>query len=283
MRQPISPNARVPTNRAGLLHLLDEMVKAEATHLHLKVPSRPHLRIGDRLSPLPYDRLTPEETLHLANTLSEFAGETTAVGLANDARVSFGVEGLGRFRAQLARQRGSLVIVIHRIPTEAPSLAELGASEAIGRVMDERWGLVLVGGGRRRRDLLSAMVRHYNEGASGHLVSFEDPIAHLHRDARAAVSQREVGTDVASLVGGLRAARRLDPDVVVVDDVPDADSAEELMRAAEEGLLVVAGLPAVDAGSTETTFLARLGPSGADRLRDVLRMVVIVPPRGPVG
>jgi twitching motility protein PilT len=275
--------SKLQTNRAGAMQLLQELVHANGTDLHLKVPGRPMFRIDDQLVATHHDRLLPEDLQQLAHAFCELARDELGLASVRDRRLAFGVEGIGRFRAQIVRQRGSLTVVVHRIATEAPRLSEVAAPQVLADCISEgptgAGGLILVGGNRRRLHAISALVRHYNEHVSGHLVSIEDPVVCIHRDARAALTQREVGLDVDSFRDGLISARGLDADAIVVTDVMNADDAELVLRAAEEGLLVVAGLATSEGAHPADTFRTRFDTACADaggRARAVMRHAYVV-------
>lgn len=279
------PSQRNPTLTAdarGLTRLIEEMSQAGASDLHIKVPGRPQVRVDGALVPMPHDRLMPTHTYGFAQAVMELAGEAEPFASVRDARVSFSLEGIGRFRAQVARQRGSFEIVIHRIQLDAPRVSDFPGLDAVGEAFAGPPGLYLVGGGRQRRAALAAIIREFNERHWGRLVSIEDPIDWLHRDARASVSQREVGTDVYTFHEGLAGAMRQDADAIVVTDVPTAEDAEVVLRAAEEGLFIFAGLPVAGADDAVLAFAGRF-PAAREReigsrVAGVLRGVVVVEP-----
>jgi len=251
---------RIAGNRTGILALLDEMIQSSATDIHLKVPGRPQLRLGDKLIPLPYETLTPDDTQALTRAVLELSREEIPISTLKDYRVSFGVEGKGRFRAQLSRQRGSLSLVIHRISTEVPSMDQLGNLNSSIDAIRSGSGLILVTGGRSRASVLAAMTQWYIQNVSGHIISIENPIEYLHRDAKAAISQREVGIDVESTAKGVEAALFQDPNALVIAEIPSAAEAELALRAAEEGILVLAGIPSLE-GSEAVRLFARRFPA----------------------
>lgn len=269
-----SPDAR------GLTQLIDEMCRAGATDLHIKVPGRPQVRVDGDLIPMPHERLLPPDTAGFAQAVLQLAGVYDSAAGVRESRLAFSIEGLGRFRAQVARQRGTFEIVIHRMESNAPRVEDFAGLEPIREVMQGPPGLVLIGGARKRRAVVAAIIREFNERAWGRLVSIEDPIDWLHQDARASISQREVGTDVASFHEGLRQALRQDADAVAVTDVPGIDDADAVLRAAEEGLHVFAGLPVGDAEDAVLAFVGRFAASRereiAARTASVLRGVVVV-------
>lgn len=281
MRQAPPPrNPTLTADARGLTRLIEEMSQAGASDLHIKVPGRPQVRVDGALVPMPHDRLLPTHTYGFAQAVMELAGEAEPFASVRDARVSFSLEGVGRFRAQVARQRGSFELVIHRIQLEAPRVSEFPGLEPVGESFTGTPGLFLVGGGRQRRGALAAVIREFNERHWGRLVSIEDPIDWLHRDARASVSQREVGTDVYTFHEGLVGAMRQDADAIVVSDVPTAEDAEVVLRAAEEGLFVFAGLPVAGADDAVLAFAGRF-PAARDReigsrVAGVLRGVIMV-------
>ncbi|MFZ5477265.1 MAG: ATPase, T2SS/T4P/T4SS family [Myxococcota bacterium] len=278
---------KLQTNRAGLVALLEDLVRAGGSDAHLKVPGRPQYRIDGRLVPTLHDPLAPADVFQLAHACLELAREETALATVKDLRLTFGVEKLGRFSAQIWKQRGTFAIAIHRVAIDPPSLAQLGLGLDLGAAMQLGSGLVLVGGARGRHAVLAAMIRHYNAMVEGHLVSLEDPLEYLHKDHRACVSQREVGVDVPTFREGLAAAMRQDPDALVVSDLPEPSDAEMVLRAAEEGLMVVAAM-AMPEGRDAVRAFCRKFPAHRedeiqDRLQAVMRGVVFVPRSGSAG
>ncbi len=262
-------------NRSNVLPdlraLLTEMVDGDASDLHLKVPGRPMLRVGRELVSTRHERLMPRDVESYAEAIMRCAG----VGPTRDeVRVAFGMEGLGRFRAHVGRQRGSHEVVIHRISTSPPALEELGDLGGMGRALDVGSGLVLVAGSRVRRAILAGGIRHLNEEVGGHVLSIEGPMGWLHRDSRAAVSQREVGIDVPSVADAIASCSWQDPDAVFCADLPTAADAEAALRLAEEGILVVAGIAVADPGEGVRAFVGRFPSTReseiAARVADVL-------------
>lgn len=264
--RPETRGAHIPDIRA----LLAELVDSEGSDLHLKVPGRPMHRIGKQLVTTKHERLMPRDVEEYAAWVAHAAG----VELAGELRVAFGMEGLGRFRAHVGKQRGSWEVVIHRVSTSPPALDDLGDLRGYANALEAGSGLILVAGSRDRRALLAAGIRHLNETAGGRIVSIESPMGWLHRDSAASVSQREVGIDVASVSDAFESCGWQDPDVVFVDDLPTAADVEAAMRMAEEGILVVAGIAVAEPGEAVRAFVGRL-PSAREaevcaRMSDVL-------------
>lgn len=222
--------------------LLQDSLTAEASDIIVKVPGRPMFRSGGRLIATPYAPLSTEDTFQFARSLLLLARIERPLAHIQNETFSFGLHRIGRFRAHLYRQRGSIAIVIHRISLLPPTLTAISAPENTAAITWGGPGLTLVTGQKQRLRLMAALVDGYNRTNVGHLVSIEDPIEYLHRDKQALISQREIGEDTESAQLALQDVLRESPDAVVVHDLPDWQTAEAALRAAESGLSVVAGL-----------------------------------------
>jgi twitching motility protein PilT len=162
---------------------------------------------------------------------------------------SFGLEGLGRFRANAYKQRNSLALALRVIPYRVRSLEELGAPAAAIDLLNRPFGLILVVGptGSGKSTTLAAMIDRVNETKPLHILTIEDPVEYLHTHKMSMVNQREVGTDVLSFTDGLRSALREDPDVILLGEMRDLDSIAITLTLAETGHLVFATLHTNDA------------------------------------
>ena len=162
---------------------------------------------------------------------------------------SFGLAGLGRFRANAFYQRGALALALRVVPHRIRSLEELGAPAAANDILSKPYGLVLVVGptGSGKSTTLAGMIDRINETRPCHILTIEDPIEYLHQHKLAMVNQREVGSDVASFTDGLRSALREDPDVILLGEMRDLDSISITLTLAETGHLVFATLHTNDA------------------------------------
>jgi twitching motility protein PilT len=229
-------------DRDALVRLLREAREAEATDIHLKTPSRPRFRIMGGLVQTPYPALRPEDTMALAQGVLDLAHKEVALARITDLQVGFGVHRQGRFRAHMYRQRGSIGLVVHRMALTVPSLTDMGAPEDLAEQVWGSQGLVLTTGRMDRIRLLAGLTDAYNQSRPGCLFTVEEPMEFLHMDARAVISQREVGVDVPDVASGLAGALGADCDAAMVTDLPDAASAELALRMAETGRTVVAGL-----------------------------------------
>jgi twitching motility protein PilT len=162
---------------------------------------------------------------------------------------SFGLDSIGRFRANAYKQRNSYALALRVIPFRVRSLEELGAPWAANELLARPYGLVLVVGptGSGKSTTLAAMIDRINETKPVHILTIEDPIEYLHHHKVAMVNQREVGTDVNNFLDGLRSALREDPDVVLLGEMRDLDSISITLTLAETGHLVFATLHTNDA------------------------------------
>src|SRR3954465_7092879 len=263
---------------------LDELLVTATAHfasdLHLKVGSFPVMRIGGELHPVAdAARLSPDDTLDMAfsimsNRQKQKLKENSKVDIA------YSVSGLGRFRANIFQQRGSVSLVLRVIPDQTKNSAQLGLPPVIDRICDERRGLILVTGatGSGKSTTLASMIDCINSMRSGHIVTIEDPIEFLHRDKMSFVTQREVDVDTRSFAEALRGALRQDPDVILVGEMRDHETIETALTAAETGHLVLSTLHTLDATETITrivsSFPAHQQKSVRIQLAGILKAVI---------
>jgi twitching motility protein PilT len=229
-----------------------------ASDLHLKVGSFPVMRIGGELFPVAdAPRLSPEDTLDMAFSMMSNR-QKQKLKEVSEVDIAYSVKGLGRFRANIFQQRGTVSIVLRVIPDQSKNTAALGLPPVIDRICEERRGLILVTGatGSGKSTTLAAMIDRINSTRSGHIVTIEDPIEFLHRDKNAFVTQREVDVDTRSFAEALRGALRQDPDVILVGEMRDFETIETALTAAETGHLVLSTLHTLDATETITRVVS---------------------------
>src|SRR5947207_14331831 len=260
--------------------LLRTAVGHGASDLHLKVNAFPVMRIGGELHTIvDAPKLRPEDTLDMAfsimsNRQKQRFKETSEVDIA------YGVSGLGRFRANIFQQRGSVSLVLRVIPDNPRGSSELGLPPVIDRISEEQRGLILVTGatGSGKSTTLAAMIDRINATRSGHVVTIEDPIEFLHPDKKAFISQREVDVDTRSFSEALRGALRQDPDVILVGEMRDYETIETALTAAETGHLVLSTLHTLDATETVmrivSSFPSHQQKSVRIQLAGILKAVV---------
>jgi len=241
----------VTPTRPSIIPLLQALVDFQGSDLHVKVGSPPRLRVDGRLRMLQAEALRQEDTEAMA---AEILREDLVAQFAatNEADFAYAISGIGRFRVNAFRQRGSVGLVIRRVAIGAMSLGELGLPEVIGRLALEPRGLVLVTGptGSGKTTTLAAMIDHINSNREVHVVTIEDPIEVIHADRMAMINQREVPLDTATFTVAMRAAMRQDPDVILVGEMRDTQTVEAALSAAETGHFVMSTLHTADAGET---------------------------------
>jgi twitching motility protein PilT len=241
---------------------IDDLLRIACGHaasdLHLKVGAFPVMRIGGELHPVAdAPRLKPEDTLDMAFSMMSNR-QKQRFKEVSEVDIGYGVSGLGRFRANIFQQRGTVSIVLRVIPDNTKNTAQLGLPPVIDKICEERRGLILVTGatGSGKSTTLAAMIDTINATRSGHIVTIEDPIEFLHRDKQSFVTQREVDVDTRSFADALRGALRQDPDVILVGEMRDHETIETALTAAETGHLVLSTLHTLDATETITRIVS---------------------------
>lgn len=238
-------------NKDDLNRLLTILAEENGSDLHLKVGSPPRIRVNGALRKLDEPPLRPTDTSAIAEAIMH---PDTAIKFHSDheADFAYGVSGLGRFRVNAFRQRGSVGLVFRRVRHNPQSFEELGLPDVVRQLAEEHRGLVLVTGptGSGKTTTLAAMIDHINKTRECHIITIEDPIEVLHRDQLAAINQREVGFDTLSFLNALRAALREDPDVILVGEMRDYETVATAMTAAETGHLVLSTLHTINATET---------------------------------
>ncbi len=260
--------------------LLGHLVEAGGTELVVKAGSVPHVRVDGHLAAAPFE---PLEAAALPRLLDGIVPRARAEELEATGETEFahGVAGVGRFRINAYRQRGTLALTCRRVVPGLPPAGELGLPPVLDKLCAEGQGVVLIAGpsGSGTTTTLCALVEHVNASRACHIVTIEHPIEYLHPDKQALVSQREVGTDTASVATAVRRATRQGADVVAVGVVPDAESVQAVLDAAEKGSLVFAVVSAL----TAPEALVRLVEAFPDNERRRVRATLASVLRGVLG
>jgi len=244
------------TAMSQLDELLAYLEEVQGSDLHLKPGSVPHVRVDGQLRAAPFEKVGPG----LVEAASEeLLDAVHRADLADTGETSsgFSVAGVGRFRLSVHRQRGSMAMVVRRVPPVIPQLDELGLPPQIEQFADEDRGLVLVTGppGSGKSTTVAAIIDRINRSRAAHVLTIEDPIEVLHSDVQSLVTQREVGTDTLSYAEGLHSGLRQDADVIFVGEIADAETAREALVAAEVGHLVISTMRASTASDTVARFI----------------------------
>jgi twitching motility protein PilT len=190
--------------------------------------------------------------------------------------IAYATEGLPRFRVNGFRQRGSISFAFRVIPNNVPSFEELRLPQGVRRLAEEHRGLVLCTGatGSGKTTTLATVIDHINRTRRMHIVTVEDPIEILHDDQGCIVNQREVGLDTDSFLAAIRRVLRQDPDVILIGELRDAETAETALKAAESGHLVFSTMHTIDAGETIGRMIEFFPAVKQDQIRSILAGVL---------
>lgn len=255
-----------------LVTLLQATVNSGASDLHITVGRPPTARRDGTLVSFENVKvLEPDDTARMVHSLLD---ERQEEELAERFQVdfSFGLSGIGRFRANAYHQRNQLSLALRVIPFRVRSLEELGAPRAVTTLLNRPYGLVLAVGptGSGKSTTLAAMIDRINETKPVHILTIEDPVEYLHHHKMAMVNQREVGTDTLSFEQGLRAALREDPDVVLLGEMRDLESIQIALSLAETGHLVFATLHTNDASQALDRMIDVFPAEKRDQIQTML-------------
>ncbi|MGH3022576.1 MAG: type IV pilus twitching motility protein PilT [Gaiellaceae bacterium] len=233
--------------------LLARVIDAGGSDLHLKVSSPAMVRVDGELQPVEQRLLNPTDLENVLLAVTERSpAKREAFHETGDLDTSYLAEGIGRFRVNGFRQRGAISFAFRFVPKEIPSFEKLGLPPGVGKLAQEHRGLVLVTGatGSGKSTSLAAMLNWINRNRKMHIVTIEDPIEFIHDDWASIVNQREVGLDTESFKQALRRVLRQDPDVILIGELRDEETAQTALQAAESGHLVFSTLHTLDAAET---------------------------------
>ncbi len=224
--------------------LIKAAVDRGASVIHIKAGDVLRARIEGKVVKLSNQVFTEEETKNIALKLIHNERDRERFDEIRDYDTSWELQGVGRFRINILRQRGTVMIVMRVIPLSVPTLEELYLPSVLGEIAELDHGLVLVTGGvgAGKSTTQAAMIEWVNTRRKMHIITLEDPIEYLHTDDASTVTQREVGVDTESFHTGLRAALRQDPDIVLIGEMRDRETMGTALRAAELGQLVITTL-----------------------------------------
>ena len=254
--------------RQSVLPYLRALVELRGSDLHLKVGSPPRIRIDGNLRKVQAPVLRAEDTEHM---VTEVLREDLHHDFMtrNEADFAYSVPGVGRFRVNAFRQRGSAGLVLRRVSAGAIPLADLGLPDVIAGLALEPRGLVLVTGptGSGKTTTLAGMIDHINTNREVHVITIEDPIEVLHTDQMSMINQREISLDTADFAVALRAAMRQDPDVILVGEMRDHETVKAALAASETGHFVMSTLHTTDAQETINRIIDFFPPHEQKQVR----------------
>jgi len=250
-----------------LEQMLTSAVAKKASDIHLKVGVPPYVRIHGSLVPFSEARLSKEDIDRIVLGLldGDPAGRLKTLAEIDLAAM---IPGVARFRCNIFRQRGTIEVVMRVVPFTIPSIDDLGLPAILKHIALEPRGLVLVTGitGSGKSTSIASMIQHLNLALPVHVVTIEDPIEFVYRDEKASISQREVGIDTEKFENALKYVLRQDPDVIVLGEMRDRETAQTAITAAETGHLVFSTLHTADAVQTMDRIVDLFPPNQHDQI-----------------
>ena len=262
--------------------LLTNAARDGASDVYLKAGSFPVLRIhGDMQPACGWPRLTGDDTWMIANIVMSDRHKER-FGQDAELDLSYSVAGVGRFRCNVHRQRGTVGMVFRIVATNIKSVRELNLPLIIEKIAEERRGMILVTGstGAGKSTTLASMIEQINAARTAHIVTIEDPIEFSYRDKKSFIIQREIDADTMSFKSALRGALRQNPDVILVGEMRDLETIETALMAAAAGTLVLSSLHTLDATETIQRIVSLFpGPQQMGirmQIASVLRAVISV-------
>ncbi|OFW53731.1 MAG: type IV pili twitching motility protein PilT [Actinobacteria bacterium RBG_16_67_10] len=262
---------------AATMHdLLSIMIERGASDVHITTGTYPQIRLHGKLTPLnQFEVLMPQDTQRLAySVLNE--GQKQKFEEENELDLSFGIQGLARFRCNVYRQRGAVAAAIRVIPFKIRTFAELALPPIVEQLADRPKGLILVTGptGSGKSTTLAAMVDKINSERSEHIMTIEDPIEFVHQHKKCLVNQREVFSDTQSFKNALKSILRQDPDVVLVGEMRDLETIAAALTIAETGHLTLGTLHTNSCAQTMNRVIDVFPTSQQGQVRAQLSLVL---------
>lgn len=249
--------------------LLEEVVKQDASDLHLQVGLPPMLRVDGALKPFP--DIPPLNYDAVEKIVLSVMEEDQKQILEKDKEVdfSFSFGDYGRFRVNAFHEKGNIAAALRLIPSKIRTLDELGMPKVVKTFADYPRGLVLVTGptGSGKSTTLAAIVDQINQNQARHIITIEDPIEYAHHSQKSIVVQREVHYDTYSFGAALRSSLRQDPDVVLVGEMRDLETISAAITLAETGHLVLATLHTNSASQSVDRMIDVFPPHQQQQIR----------------
>ncbi len=254
--------------------LVQEGIEKKASDIHITVGLPIVFRVNGELIKVEEANLSPEDTEKIARVMLK-EKQFHELEEKGEIDISYSTPGVGRFRINIFRQRGSYGIAIRIIPLTIPTLEELGLPLIVKDLARLPRGLILVTGptGSGKSTSLAYMIDQINKERKCHIITLEDPIEYLHKHNKSIVNQREMGNDSLSFANALRAALRQDPDVILVGEMRDLETISIALTAAETGHLVLSTLHTLGAAKTVDRIIDVFPPHQQQQVRIQLSSV----------
>ena len=258
--------------------MLSRAVELGASDIHLKLGQPPVVRRDGQLGLVPdHPPLTELDLEAALAVVTELApAKLNSFHETGELDIAYTSTDLPRFRVNGFRQRGATSFAFRVIPKNVPSFEDLRLPKGVRRLAEEHRGLVLCTGatGSGKTTTLATIIDHINRSRRLHIVTIEDPIEILHLDQGCIVNQREVGLDTESFLAAIRRVLRQDPDVILVGELRDAETAETALKAAESGHLVLSTMHTIDAAETINRLIEFFPAVKQEQIRSILAGVL---------
>jgi twitching motility protein PilT len=249
--------------------LLEQLVAAGASDLHISIGSPPAIRVRGHIERLDgYEPFTPEDTRALLYRILN-SEQQKQFEIKRQLDFAYSIPGLARFRVNVYYQREAVGAAFRVIPTDIKSAEELGLPAVLHELAQQPRGIVLVTGptGSGKSTTLAAIIDEINRTRAEHILTVEDPVEFVHKHKKCIVNQREIGPDALSFAEALKAALRQDPDVILVGEMRDLETISTALTAAETGHLVFGTLHTQSAPSTIDRIIDVFPPAGQEQVR----------------
>lgn len=261
-----------------ILDILKKAAENQAADIFIVCGAVLSFKANGRMYEMDGDALSPEDTKNLVLQIFHLAKrDITEEQLPEREKdFSLSVAGVGRFRVNIYKQRGSFSAVLRYVPFDLPDPAKLGIPEQVMQLSECKSGIVLITGvaSSGKSTTLSCILDRINQSRSGHIITIEDPIEFLHKHNRCIVSQREINIDTDSYIDALRAALRQSPDVILLGEMRDYETISVAMTAAETGQLVLSTLHTLGAANTIDRIIDVFPINQQHQIRVQLSMVL---------
>lgn len=257
---------------SALHALLEKGQQYAASDILLKVGQPPAFRVGGSLHYLQGEKLKPPQTRDLGRLVLASSPYKGTIEELHQYDTAYSVPGVGRYRVNVYRQRGTIALALRAIPLQIPTFEELHIPPVLRKFAELERGMVLVCGaaGNGKSSTLAAMIGHLNHARRSHVITIEDPIEFVHSDGTSLISQREVGIDTSDFATALRAALRQSPDAILVGEIRDEETMDIGLKAAETGHLLLSTLHTPDVSRTIGRILALIGNRDPQETRERL-------------
>jgi twitching motility protein PilT len=259
----------------NLEEMLNSIVEQGGSDLHITVGIPPTIRKNGRLVKLSDEKLVANETVEYIKQITS-KEQMTELLEKGQVDFSFSWDGIGRFRVNAFKQRGTFGIAIRLVNSSIKTISELGLPIVVSELARKTRGLILVTGptGSGKSTTLASIINQINEERDCHILTLEDPIEYLHRHKSSIVNQREIGSDAITYADALKAALREDPDVILVGEMRDIDTIAIAITAAETGHLVLSTLHTTGAASTIDRIIDVFTPHQQQQIRVQLSSIL---------